>query len=274
MAKADDDVGAGDGLRRLASIIAILAAFFGLFWVLPPDTSLAQVRRSGVLRACVPDLRPPLVTADPHRPGIEVDLLQAIAQHLGVTLALQRTSRMDLNFNPRDWHVSRAQCSVLAGGIVATRNTRSFLDTTPPYLETGWALLRSETDKSPKTLSVYPVSSGLDRIALARKLGSLNIDAKIVSTPGELVDSIASGKVDGGVTEALTARGLAEKESWQVNWLSADLGTQQVTFGLWKGDLTLKRAIVDALEQLRESRHIEALLSTYAMSPIGPAVRQ
>jgi ABC-type amino acid transport substrate-binding protein len=273
MAEADDGVGASDGLRRSASIIAILAAFFGLFWVLPPDTSLAQVRRSGVLRACVPDLRPPLVTADPQRPGIEVDLLQAIAQHLGVTLVLERTSRMDLNFNPRDWHVSRAQCSVLAGGIVATRNTRNFLDTTPPYLETGWALLRSGTDKSPKTVSVYPVSGGLDRIALARKLGALHIDAKIVSTPGELVDSIASGKVDGGVTEALTARGLAKNESWQVSWLSTDLGTQQVTFGLWKGDLTLKRAIVDALEQLRQSGRIETLLSTYAISPIGPAVR-
>jgi ABC-type amino acid transport substrate-binding protein len=273
MAEADDGIGASDGLWRLASIIAILAAFFGLFWVLPPDTSLAQVRRSGVLRACVPDLRPPLITADPRRPGIEVDLLQAIAHHLGVTLVLELTSRMDLNFNPRDWHVSRAQCSVLAGGIVATRNTRSFLDTTPPYLETGWALLRSENDKSPKTLSVYPVSSGLDRIALARKLGALHIDAKIVSTPGELVDSIASGKVDGGVTEALTARGLAKNESWQVNWLSADLGTQQVTLGLWKGDLTLKRAIVDALEQLRQSGKIQELLSTYAIAPIGPPVR-
>lgn len=273
MARADDDAGAGDGLRRLASSIAILAAFFLLFWVLPPDTSLAQVKRSGVLRACVPDMRPPLVTTDPQRPGIDVDLLQAVAQRLGVSLVLERTSRMDLNFNPRDWHVSRAQCSVLAGGIVATRNTRSFLDTTPPYLETGWALLRSGPDKSPKTLSVYPVSSGLDRIALARKLGVLHIDVKIVSTPGELVDSIASGKVDGGVTEALTARGLARNESWQVNWLSADLETQQVAFGLWKGDLTLKRAVVGALEQLRQRGQIEALLSTYAIAPIGPAVR-
>jgi ABC-type amino acid transport substrate-binding protein len=273
MAKADDGVDAGDGLRRLAFIIAILSVFFFLFWVLPPDTSLAQVIRSGVLRACVPDLRPPLVTADPQRPGIEVDLLQRIAHDIGVTLVLERTSRMDLNFNPRDWHVSRAQCSVLGGGIVATRNTRSFLDTTPPYLETGWALLRSGADNSPKTLSVYPVSSGLDRIALARKLGALHIDAKIVSTPGELVDSIASGTVDGGVTEALTARSLAKNESWQVNWLSADLETQQVTFGLWKGDLTLKRAIVAALEELRQSGQIKALLSTYAIAPIGPPVR-
>ena len=78
MAKSDDGVGASDGLLRFASSTAILAAFFALFWVLPPDTSLAQVRRSGVLRACVPDLRPPLVTADPERPGIEVDLLLRI----------------------------------------------------------------------------------------------------------------------------------------------------------------------------------------------------
>lgn len=273
MTGTDDEVGAGDRLWRLASIIAILAAFFALFRVLPPDTSLAQVRRSGVLRACVPDLRPPLVTANPDRPGIDVDLLQAIARRLGVTLLLERTSRMDLNFNPRDWHVSRAQCSVLAGGVVATRNTRSFLDTTPAYLETGWALVRSAADKGPRTVSVYPVSGGLDRIALARKLGALDIDAEIVATPAELVDSIAAGKVDGGVTEALTARGLAENERWQVNWLAADLEKPQVSFGLWKGDLTLKRAIVDALEELRQSGQIEALLSTYAIAPIGPAVR-
>lgn len=36
--------------------------------LLPPDTSLSEVRAAGVLRACLPTAYPPLVTGDPAAP--------------------------------------------------------------------------------------------------------------------------------------------------------------------------------------------------------------
>src|SRR4051794_13060952 len=58
---------------------------------LPPDTSLAEVRRNGMLRVCMPPTYPPLVTGEPQRPGLEVELLRQVADRLGVQLAV--TSR-------------------------------------------------------------------------------------------------------------------------------------------------------------------------------------
>jgi hypothetical protein len=37
--------------------------------LLPPDTSMSEVRAAGVLRACLPTVYPPLVTGDPAAPG-------------------------------------------------------------------------------------------------------------------------------------------------------------------------------------------------------------
>ena len=46
------------------------------------------------------------------------------------------------------------------------------------------------------------------------------------------------------VTEYLLAGQIAARESWRIEWAPAELARYPVVLGLWKGDLTLKRAIV------------------------------
>jgi len=55
--------------------------------LLPPDTSLSEVRAAGVLRACLPAAYPPLVTDDPAAPGIDVELLRDLAKNMDLRLA-------------------------------------------------------------------------------------------------------------------------------------------------------------------------------------------
>ncbi len=124
--------------------IVSFAGVFGLLgavYLLPPDTALRNVHAAGTLRVCMPSHYPPFVTGDPASPGIDVDLLQAIAQDLGVQLAIVVNPMMGKDFNPRAWRITRAQCELLAGGLVGSESTRSFLDTTPAYATTGWAWL-------------------------------------------------------------------------------------------------------------------------------------
>src|SRR5437763_15181014 len=125
----------------------VYALIFGLLagiYALPPDTSLSEVRKSGLLRVCMPPSYPPLVTGNPEAPGIDVELVQAMARKLGVRLVVNLNQAMGVDFNPGNWRVTRAQCEVLAGGVVASLTPRSFLETSRSFGETGWALLNPQ----------------------------------------------------------------------------------------------------------------------------------
>ena len=75
-------------IRSNVGPLAFVTALVLAVGLLPPDTSLREVERAGVLRACVPTSYPPLVTGDPARPGIDVEVLRAVAAELGVRLSL------------------------------------------------------------------------------------------------------------------------------------------------------------------------------------------
>lgn len=250
--------------RDLLSSLLVLGLLAAVY-LLPPDTALQQVRKAGVLRVCVPSSYPPLVTGDPARPGVDIEVLREVAEQLDVRLLPVTNTNMGRDFNPRNWRVTRAQCSVLAGGVVASDLTRSFLDTTTPYLETGWALVGPEL---PDSLAGVPVGfhagiSGLDRIALSRYLRAEGADVHIMNGVAALTEALVKNEVQVGVTETIQARQLASTQGWQVAWLPGELPREQVSFGLWKGDLTLKRGIQKALAQLKSNGKLQEIFAEY-----------
>lgn len=247
-------------------ILAVLAAVY----LLPPDTSFAEVRRAGVLHVCLPPLAPPFVTGDAKAGGIDVDLMQALADDLGLKLATVPEPAMGRDFNPRGWHVTRAACEVLAGGVVASPMTRSFLEMSPPYAETGWALLTAQppppaslSDLAGKTVAVFAPPSGLERIALASALRAAQAQVIIVASSEAFVAGLREKRFAAGVTEKLNAELIASREGFAVEWLPGDLPRYPVAFGLWKGDLTLKRAVADALGQRTRDGTVSTILTRY-----------
>lgn len=252
---------AGD-LAGLATVAALLL----LVGLLPPDTSLAEIRRTGALKACVPTSYPPLVTGDAAAPGIDVEVLTALAERLGVRLVLNENAAMGRDFNPRNWGLNRATCEVVAGGVVDTDLTRSFLETSPSYAETGWATLSPaplEGGVAGRTVGVLTILSGLDRIGLSGYLRAEGASARILPDAGALVAAIAGGEVSAGITEALLAGSLARPHGWTVALLPPEVARYRLVFGLWKGDLTLKRAIDRAFAELEAEGEIDAILDAY-----------
>jgi ABC-type amino acid transport substrate-binding protein len=254
--------------RKWLSYLFIFAPLAAVY-LLPPDTSLAEVRRAGVLRACVPFRYPPLVAEDAAAPGIDVEVLRALAANLGLRLDLSRNDAMGRDFNPRSWHVTRAQCEVLAGGIVASPVTKSFMETSPSYAETGWAVIVPKPNAAPtdglpgRKAAVLAGFSGLDRIGLARYLREHGIEFGIMPGAAELVQGLRDGRFDFGVTERLFAEALASREGWSVAWAPPELPRYPVVLGLWKGDLTLKRAIVGGLDKMEREGEMAAILARY-----------
>lgn len=259
----------GRGRRDLLSFVIVVALLVGVS-LLPPDTSLREVERVGVLTACVPPVYPPLVTGDPEQPGIDVELLQAVARRIGVRLQLNENRAMGRDFNPRNWGLNRAQCQVIAGGVVNSAQTRSFLETGPPYADTGWAIVSPAPIDSlnGKALGALILVSGLDRIGLASFLRAQGAKARVVASAEALAAGIADGTLDGGVTEAMLAEKLAAEHGWTVAWTPPELARYHLAFGLWKGDITLKRVIDQAFAEMTADGTIAAILDRYGVTPI------
>jgi len=263
--------------RWIADVVtsAAIAALFGGLYMLPPDTSLAQMKQAGMLRICVPTLYPPLVTGKPDAPGFDIEFAQAIAKRLDVRLSVNTNAMMGRDFNPRNWNVTRAQCQVLAGGVVVSDLTRSFLDTTPPHLETGWALVSVNLPAKLADLRVgfYAGLAGLDRIALSRVLLAQKARVEILPSAEALNEALRSGRIDAGVSEALIARQMAGILGAQVAWFPEPLGRYPVAFGLWKGDLTLKRRLIETIDALDREGLTRNLARQYRIAPIETTLR-
>jgi len=268
--------GKGTGRRPvrgdIISALAVLGLVFGVSF-LPPDTSLQLLRQSGALRVCVPPSYPPLVrdVASLDAPGYDIEVIREIARRLELRPSFNVNSAITRDFNPRSWGITRAQCQLIAGGVVASPTTRSFLDTSPAYLATGWAIVSPGPIQSLEGVSVgfYAGLSGLDRLGLSRYLRAVGADIVVVSSRQALIDGIASGQLGAGVTEALTARTIAgDVEEWDVAWMPEELGRYDIAIGLWKGDLTLKRAITAIVNDLRAEGFLLALDEKYDIAPI------
>lgn len=256
-------------LRNFGAVGIVLALLLAVTF-LPPDTSLREVQSAGTLRACVPTSYPPLVTGDSDRPGIDVELLNAVAGRLGVQPSLNINDAIGRDFNPRNWALDRSQCEVIAGGVVDSDQTRSFLETGPSYARTGWAVILPQPLAGLKGLNigVLTLVSGLDRIGLASYLRSAGVTLEVVTRPEDLVAGISEHRFDAGITEALLASRLATDNKWTAAWMPPELVRYNVVFGLWKGDVTLKRAIDKAFADLAADGTIAKILARYAGAPL------
>lgn len=255
----------------IAQNVAVVVVLLLLASWLPPDTSLREVQQRGSLRVCVPVSYPPLVSGgDPDRPGIDIELVRELASRLALTVRFNENSAIGRDFNPRNWRVTRAQCEVLAGGVVASTTTRSFLETTDPHLETGWALvfLGEERALSGARVGFFAGASGLDRLALSGYLRAVGASVQVYSSLTELERALRNGEIDAAVTESLLARRLAEDVDGVATWVPG-LPRQPLALGFWKGDLTLKRALGSALHQMRADGTLAAILERYELAPIA-----
>lgn len=252
-------------LRQYWWILIGIGLLFAVY-LLPPDTSLAEVQRDGTLGVCIPTERLPLVTNDPQKPGIEIEILQAIAADLHVALRLNTVPAMGQDFDPKSWGITRAQCAVLAGGVVDSVQTRSFLEASPPYAHTGWVAVSKAATPDLKGLAVgvLATSQGFDRIALSRYLRNAGAMVRIVRSPDELLSGLTDGTLNVGVTEALLAQSLIAGKSFAIRDLPIE--DYPLVFGLWKGDLTLKRAIVDAFDRMQGDGRLAAILKRYGVT--------
>lgn len=254
----------------------LIFGLMGAVYLLPPDTSLAEVQRTGNLKVCIPPSYAPLVTGDANDPGYDVSLLQELAKRMDLRLSLTQNPQMGRDFNPRNWRVTRAQCEILAGGVVTSVATQSFLETLSTDVATGWAVVLKPgaSLETGMRVGVFPGLGGLDRLGLSSYLRSNGAQGVLRPNLEALESGLVSDEFGAVVTEALGAGQLIQRHpDWQIAWLGDSFDRFSLGIGLWKGDLTLKRAVVDALSSMKSDGTLEALQQRYGIVPIETAAR-
>ena len=98
---------------------------------------------------------------------------------------------------------------------------------------------------------------------MSRYLREHAVELRIAPGTSDLVRGLRDGSFEFGITERLLAEQIASSEGWSVEWAPAELPRYPLALGLWKGDLTLKRAIVAGLEKLERSGEMAAIISRY-----------
>jgi len=247
---------------NLAIVVALLTALS----YLPPDTSLADRQKTGVLKLCVPPSYPPLVTGDPAAPGFDIELAGKVAAELGLRLAVNTLSSIGKDFNPRNWSLTRGQCDIIAGGVADTVQTRNFLQTIPTPIETGWVGVGKSAELPPAgaTVTVLAGSSGLDRLQLSSWLRRNGWRTAPARSAQQFVGALETGAAGFGVTERSVLAALALPAGVEVFALpAAEFPQYRMAFGLWKGDQTLKRAVAAAMEKLEQTGELAALADRY-----------
>ncbi|AGT11210.1 hypothetical protein [Paracoccus aminophilus] len=226
--------------KRPLGDLAVIAALLAALSYLPPDTSLSDRRAQGDLRLCVPDLDAPVIAAnDPDHPGPELRLAQGIARDLGLSLRLVEVPNMGRSFNPRDWHIGRGQCDMLGGGLADSRSNRGFMTLLPTGARIG--LIRAggpEAVPAGAEVGVYLGSAGLDRVRLSGWMRGMGWRPKPLASPADLASWLGAGGTAIASTLAPLPEGIAQHE------LPPEVADRtDLAFGLWRGDVTLTRAI-------------------------------
>jgi ABC-type amino acid transport substrate-binding protein len=249
--------------------IGAAAALLAALSFLPPDTSLAEREKVGVLKLCVPTSYPPLVTGNPDQPGFDVELGQAIADRLGLRLSINVVPSIGQDFNPRNWFLTRAQCDMVAGGVADTAQTRSFLQTIPTGVETGWIGISATGTMPPASnvVAVLPGTSGLNRVALSGWLRQQQLRGQLVQSQDDLLRQLQSGMAAAAITEKLVADRLDLVGAGLVTFQLDDprFARNAMAIGLWKGDQTLRRAVEQAVREIGADGTLENLRNNYGI---------
>ncbi len=254
-------------LANLTALLIMAAALVGANF-LQSDTSLQMVESTGVLRICVPASFPPLVSGDSKAPGFDVAVLEEIAKRMNLRLSLNVNYLMGRDFNPRNWQITRASCEIIAGGVVTSGLTASFLETLPTGIVNGWVLLAPTAMKlaEDQTIAVYPGFSGLDRLALSSYLRGQGLKIMLVASIDDLQQGLKAGRFAAVVASNLDILQIEKVvPDWASTWLPQSLGRFSFGFGLWRGDVTLKRKVLAIYRTLEAEGFIDAQKKRYGL---------
>lgn len=254
-------------VRPTVAIAALLGA--ALLAASAAARGLAEVKASGTIALCAHPNSLPFASKDGRRHGFQVELAEALAQQLGVTLT-------------RDWIITRydlfrAQCDIVMDSIADPEaQQQSGLQLSKPYRRSGVALALGVGDKTHSLDDLAHRKVGV----LTSSIAAMTLNKRGIDTvPGlfedELLAMLAKGEVDAAAVTP-TSIGYYNLRHPEAKLRLAYVFDGQpdmswnVAVGMRRPDAELRQAIDDALTRLLADGTVKRVYAHYGVEVLPP----
>ena len=242
---------------RIPSHWLVIVCGLTALWLLrylPPDMSLHIVKEQGVLTVCHPANLAPYIRYDKASGeafGIEAELVKQVAEALDVRVHWNVQYDWYKSIDPTAWGIRKGACELLIGGIAYTSASKGFFVLSEPHHLSKWAWVGHSLPEKRDDVGFWAPYLGLEqqRFAAADYLDERRLYPYFLADPEEAIRKLQSQDVSAVLTDAHTAAWIQGQTGLEL-WLVDDLRPFAFSLAMWKGGVTLRRAVNQALEDL------------------------
>ena len=231
------------------------------------DTSLEDVKKSGKLSiATSPDF-PPFESLEGDKVvGIEIDILEMIAEKLGVELEINQ-----MDFDSVLPGIQSGKFNVGVSGITVTEDRKANADFTDPYFLAAQAIIvmngsdiKSKADLEGKKVSVQ---TGTTAEEYCMKNG---YDVSAFQANNDALSALTSGKVDAWVVDNQTGIAMSADTNGKTVVLDEAMTTEPYSFAFKKGSTSLVNEINGYIQGWLKDGTIEKIFEKYDIPYVSP----
>ena len=251
---------------KLAAIVLSLIVAVTAFVGCGKGNSLEAVQKKGVLTVATSPDFPPFESLDGDQiVGIEVDIMEKIAEALGVEIKFEQ-----MDFDSVLPGVQAGKFDVGMSGITVTAEREKNADFTDPYFMAAQAIVVMEdsdiTCKADLEGKSVSVQTGTTAESYCMENG---YDVQAFQANNDAASALTSGKVDAWVVDNEVAVALAAELDGAVV-LDEAMTSEPYAFAFAKGSDTLVAAFNDALKALIDDGTVEAIFEEYGVPYVAP----
>ena len=251
--------------KLTALFLALVCMVGGLTACDGSGKSLESVQKAGTLViATSPDF-PPFETLENGKVvGIEIDILQKVAESMGVTLTIEQ-----MDFESVIPGVQAGRFDVGVSGITITEKRKENVDFSDPYFLASQAIVVTQdsavTGKADLTGKKISVQTGTTAEEYCRQNG---YEVLSFTANNDAAAALTSGKVDAWVVDNEVAVALAAQQGLKV--LDEAMTTEPYAFAFAKGSDTLVAKFNEELAKMLKDGTVAGIFEAYGVPYVSP----
>ena len=254
-------------MKKWIALIMVLVVCLTMAACGSKGKSFEDIQKAGKLVvATSPDFPPFEYLEGDKVVGIEVDILQMIADELGVQLVIEQ-----MDFDSVLHGVQSGKYDVGMSGITINDKRKKNADFTQPYFLASQAIVvmadSSISGKADLTGKKISVQTGTTADEYCRGEG---YDVYAYQANNDACSALTSGKVDAWVVDNEVALDLSAKTNGATKVLNEAMTTEPYGFAFAKGSTTLVAKIDELLDQWLADGTIKAIFDKYEVPFVSP----
>lgn len=254
---------------KLTVLVLALVLVFAALCGCGKGNSLEAVQKEGVITVATSPDFPPFESLDGDQiVGIEVDIMQLIAEELGVEVQFEQ-----MDFDSVLPGVQAGKFDVGMSGITITEEREKNADFTMPYFMASQAIvvmadsdITCKADLEGKTIAVQ---TGTTAETYCMENG---YDVQAYQANNDAASALTSGKVDAWVVDNEVAIALSAEQNGATIVLDEAMTSEPYAFAFVKDSDTLVQAFNEVIEKLVQDGTIEAIFEEYGVTYVAPEI--